>query len=542
GGITEHFYGCTLRAAIVEANADPAHDVIVLDRCNLFGVDCEDNDPPPPPIFGAVLQRADANGGDEDSAQSGDLDILAPLTIVGEGIGVTAIASGAPAPGEPRVGRVFEIRGDVEVSFQALEILDGTVSGAERGGGIEISGAIVELEGVGVSRGFSEAGGGGIANADGGELTLRNSFLIRNTSDGAGGGIYNLGPDSIVTVQNSSVGFVLNQGTFGNTAQAGGGIANSEGSVVLENSVIEVNVAEPRLPTGTTGGGGVFNTGDVQLIASEVRNNDAPEGGGIESIGGSLRIAESTIHGNTSSSSRGGGIIVVATDGDPATLTVSNSTVSGNRALGQDLGGAGVALFGPDATADLEHVTLYETDAQNGVAGGGLELSLGATARIANTLIAGNGAGGVENDVSVDGASTLTSLGGNLIGTDRGLGGGFQPQATDRVGTAAQPIDPLLGALLDNGGPTRTHEPEPGSPAVDLAVTDTCLAVDQRGVLRPQGPRCDTGSVELVPEPARGVLLGSGLAVAAVLARCRRRSSQRTRTAPKPFTSRPHLV
>ena len=51
--------------------------------------------------------------------------------------------------------------------------------------------------------------------------------------------------------------------------------------------------------------------------------------------------------------------------------------------------------------------------------------------------------------MGVDTGATITDNGGNLIGT------------------AAAPIDPLLGPLADNGGPTLTHALLAGSPAIN---------------------------------------------------------------------------
>jgi hypothetical protein len=55
----------------------------------------------------------------------------------------------------------------------------------------------------------------------------------------------------------------------------------------------------------------------------------------------------------------------------------------------------------------------------------------------------------------------------------------------------------MLGPLAANGGPTLTHMPLPGSPAIDV-VSDSCPppATDQRGAARPIGARCDAGAVE----------------------------------------------
>jgi hypothetical protein len=65
-----------------------------------------------------------------------------------------------------------------------------------------------------------------------------------------------------------------------------------------------------------------------------------------------------------------------------------------------------------------------------------------------------------------------------------------------------QSADPLLGALAANGGSTSTQLPSATSPAIDrvplgtAGLCDGTVATDQRGISRPQGTGCDTGSVE----------------------------------------------
>jgi hypothetical protein len=64
------------------------------------------------------------------------------------------------------------------------------------------------------------------------------------------------------------------------------------------------------------------------------------------------------------------------------------------------------------------------------------------------------------------------------------------------LGAEHENIDLKLGPLLLNGGPTRTHNLLPGSPAIDTGTGDGCPETDQRGVPRPQGEACDVGAVE----------------------------------------------
>ena len=75
-------------------------------------------------------------------------------------------------------------------------------------------------------------------------------------------------------------------------------------------------------------------------------------------------------------------------------------------------------------------------------------------------------------------------------------------------GTDLFSVDPLLGPLQDNGGPTQTHALLPDSPAIDAGNPAApgsggaaCEADDQRGISRPQRVSCDIGSVEMARCP-----------------------------------------
>ena len=95
------------------------------------------------------------------------------------------------------------------------------------------------------------------------------------------------------------------------------------------------------------------------------------------------------------------------------------------------------------------------------------------------------------------------SLGYNLIGNNESCAFSVP---SDLVGTPSNPVDPLLGDLIENGGPTLTQALLPGSPAIDHGPTTGCPAVDQRGFTRPMDgdndtdARCDIGAFEVITQ------------------------------------------
>src|SRR5262249_34310098 len=82
----------------------------------------------------------------------------------------------------------------------------------------------------------------------------------------------------------------------------------------------------------------------------------------------------------------------------------------------------------------------------------------------------------------------------NLIGDGTGMTGLVNGVNGNQVGTAANPIDPRLGPLADNGGPTLTHALLPGSPAIDAGNNAYATDFDQRG---PGFPRIVNGLIDI---------------------------------------------
>jgi hypothetical protein len=101
---------------------------------------------------------------------------------------------------------------------------------------------------------------------------------------------------------------------------------------------------------------------------------------------------------------------------------------------------------------------------------------------------------GAQNNCDGPNPTRYVSAGHNLGGThDCGL-----TRSSDQ-----ENVNPRLGQLQDNGGPTDTLALKPRSRAIDHASpmplgsgVTACPKADQRGVKRPQGRRCDIGAFE----------------------------------------------
>jgi CSLREA domain-containing protein len=301
----------------------------------------------------------------------------------------------------------------------------------------------------------------------GGGCSLREAISSANLDVAVGGCTAGSGADTIIltggsTYVRSLTGVDENNNDFGDldirndeltirVEGRGGAIiegngATSGGRVIQIVDGVAVSISGVTIRRGATtngDGGGIYAYGPLTLSNSTVSGNVAGGfGGGIE-IDFPSTITNVTISGNSANYS-GGGI-----DNDEGKATLNNVTVTGNTgdADGDDLGAGG------------------------GIAGGILR----------NTIVAGNHDLGATQYPDCGG---ITSKSHNLIGATTGCT--FLPAAGDQLG-----VDPLLGALANNGGPTFTHALRKGSPAIGGAGPDDAL-FDQRGV--PRG--ADIGAYE----------------------------------------------
>jgi hypothetical protein len=166
---------------------------------------------------------------------------------------------------------------------------------------------------------------------------------------------------------------------------------------------------------------------------------------------------------------------------------ISSSALNGsggNTGGGVDFGGNGQLSF--NGTCLLLDDTINGNYASTG---GGLAMAFG-NVNIQNTIIAGNQVTTASPDFFLMDGPILTSRGGNLVGVNNSGDHAFS-QTTDQVGSAANPLNPLLGTLQNNGGPTvgaagasialDTEALRPGSPALGKGVANGAPFTDERG-------------------------------------------------------------
>jgi CSLREA domain-containing protein len=247
---------CTLRAAVMEANALAGNDTISL----------------PQGTYNLTL----SDSGGEDLAVDGDLDITAvdTLDIIGQGTGAIINGNFGTSIGSNVENRIFHIIGSGAVLLNNVTIQGGNTDRAtgakSQGGGIYTeNNTVLTLRDVTVRNNIAENFGGGILNRA--TLTLDRVTISGNTSGstgtGSGGGI-----------RNDNNGQILGQNVTisGNTALnngAGGGIRNAANSTInLAHATVTSNsVAGAGSGSGITDDSGA---GTPVVLANSIIGNN----------------------------------------------------------------------------------------------------------------------------------------------------------------------------------------------------------------------------------------------------------------------------
>jgi predicted outer membrane repeat protein len=380
---------------------------------------------------------------------------------------------------------LLTIRRDTGGDYRLIMVAGGTVtiSGvtlangrADVGGGIYNQGTLL-LDHVNVTSNESTGGqGGGIYSV--GALVITESTVNSNTAfshaSASGGGIY-IAAATTLTITDSTVtenrALTTCLGTCTYLAALGGGIYVAEnGTLTLERSAVSLNGANAgkSVCCGSSGlGGGLFSRGTSHVSSSIFTENEASAEAGRFAVG------------------YGGAIL------NAGPMTIRNSTLANNSTRGGPTGGGydtgwarGGAIFHYTNVLFIEHSTIAlnkNTLAPN-QQGGGIYRG-GGSVRIHNTILARNLS---NHGPNLHG--TLLESGYNLISNSAG-GSGYGP--TDIID-----VDPVLGPLQDNGGPTKTIALLPGSPAIDAGDPGPVDPPewDQRG---PGFPRIVNGRIDI---------------------------------------------
>jgi hypothetical protein len=534
------FQAATLRSAIEAANATPGSNTINLTVAGTYQITIPPGSSDDTPASennatgdfdiipnalspaGSTLTIANTSGGHVAVTANGldrvfdiNPDNATPpdgFTVIMKGF---TIENGVASPGDGAYGSGGGIRdqGNVNLTLTNMVLTDN--SATADGGGLVMFNAVenswtLTLNNTVVSDNHAGDAGGGIDTDGTGTVIINNSLITGNTDLNQGAGIYvDVAFGSSVFVGASMTmtkTVVSNNSALANGVTAsGGGISNAgNGTMTIVQSTISGNFS------GGYGGGfsDENNAGSLIVQDSLFLNNTAILfGGAIQEGGSSTTITNTEFKGN-STGGTGGALFA-----NGATLTVQSSTFANNRSVGN-----GGAIEIEAASSTITDTTITGNRALNNVSanGGGIDaVNIGSLALLNDTINGnfanygggvfwdGSGTFSAQNTIiaantAVTGpdannpAGSFSDDGGNLIGVGGSTGGnsGFNP-VISQMGTASQPLNPLLEPLENNGGPLigapgtkivlETEAPLKGSPAIGKGIVPGAPPTDERG-------------------------------------------------------------
>lgn len=325
-GTTPGTPSCSLRAAIMEVNAETANALAVNQVPGPFQI----------MVPAANIQLTIPGAGTGD-ASTGHLDVNAPVAIVGQDINGTSVTQTDPTDDNDMVFLVDAAEDSTPpfvISFQNLTVQGGHAAAANllaQGGGIHW-----------------EAGAQGT-----GSLTLTNVNVSGNAADdsgnagiadGGGLALFNTASVTVPAQVSISGSFVQNNLAL----NAGGGIALRGGvALTLSSTQVTGNHAQGG---GIQQGGGLFlsvsgnrPSGPSQIHASTISSNFAGsagkgEGGGIFTDQGLVVDQGSVLLGNQAGGN-GGGVATSLSTGAADQVSILASSITGNQAIGGNGGG-----------------------------------------------------------------------------------------------------------------------------------------------------------------------------------------------------------
>ena len=348
------------------------------------------------------------------------------------------------------------------------------------------------LDGVTVS-GSTGAYGGALYAGNDGELEIIDSTFENNTATTNGGAVY-IYNDNDATISGST--FTNNE----SLADGGAIFGEIHYNVTIVDCTITGNSA------ADDGGGLAFYAKKPDNVLSitdtTIDANDAGDLGGGLKIDAQdpliVSITNSTVSNNTAQTDAG-----ILFDEGGITATINNSTISANAALY----GSGGVYIGSGSSLTVNQSTISANSSAGsytGTDGGGIQLGDNTSVvTLSGSIVSGNSSG-VAGAADFGLYSALPSDTGSITATNS-LIGEVDSRITVNGTNNVSSTNPMLGALANNGGSTKTMALLTGSPAIDAGpnpvATFTGNEFDQRGAgyARIVGGLVDIGAFEAQP-------------------------------------------
>ena len=537
----------SLRSAVEGADTTPGDNTLNLTvpgtyRITLAGASGESDNaagefaimPAPSSPAGSTLSIVNSSGGQVvvDAAQlARAFDISSRFNIFGVSPAFNVVMHGftvedglAADPMNPdganASGGGIRAKGNVRLTLTDMIVRQNSASAD--GGGISFENAISQpwtltVNGSTIIGNHAGDTGGGIESDGSGTVSVNaGSVISSNTAVNEGGGIWLdaiqsglLFQSAVLNVVGATVtNNVSLTAVAGGIGDAGGGAvsiststisgnhaAGSGGGLADENGQAAWTLLQTLMRDNSAGvnGGAIATSGPgFTITSSQVQDNSAGKfGGGIFASCPTLSVQRSTLAGNTSAASGGAAEIQTTGTGGAASLIV-DSTLVGNDALNNTGGTTGGGIDAPSAFTGSLMLLNDTIDANLANDGGGIFWAGAGVSSVAleNTILAANSAN-IGPDAN-NPAGSFIDHGGNLIGVSGAGGGntGFTTAST-LTGTVVNPLNPALGPLADNNGPTvgagpnaitlQTQEPTQGSPVIGKGIASAAPATDERG-------------------------------------------------------------
>ncbi len=401
-------------------------------------------------VLGAQTYEFDIPDDGNGDGLSGDLDLFnaGTIEIVGKGPNKTTI----DARGVDRIVEIFDTGVRVEISRLALQ--GGAPAGVDQAGGAISNEGRLTLRKVLLQDNSALSEGAALQNELGAVTKVISSTFFDNhgTGEFSRAGAINNRNEAKITLTDSKI--------IGNSAGGGGGglVNQNEGRMTLRRVTVAENFVAP---SGAGEGGGIFTQNDAKLT-----------------------VIDSAIWDNTSPA-HGGGVFVR----NNAVAVFKNSTLTANQA---DIGGAISTDNYPTLKFTFTTIGPNVAGSTGGAIYDGTDPPGPSNPQppffIFRASIVSFGSAPLRPTCDVGQPGAWKSKGFNV---EDGVDGCQFDRNSDQA-----EADAGLGLLGDNGGPTLTHKLFLPSDAVNVAPKKGCPKRDQRGVRRPQGPRCDSGSYE----------------------------------------------